>query len=59
MLAVPAFALCGTMRPHRAANFRGPPFSRKIDSAEFTALSFISFHLFADNIAIYKADKLF
>jgi len=26
------------MRPHRAANFRGPPFLRKIDSAEFTVL---------------------
>ena len=33
--------LCTTraMRPHRAANFRGPPFSRQLHSAEFTALS--------------------
>jgi len=33
--------LCTTraMRPHRAADFRGPPFSLKIDSAEFKALS--------------------
>ena len=27
------------MRPHRAVKFRGPPFLRKVDSAEFTALS--------------------
>jgi len=33
--------LCTTraMRPHRAANFRGAPFSRKLDTAWFTSLS--------------------
>jgi len=33
--------LCTTraMRPHRAVNFRRPPFSRQLDTAGFTALS--------------------